>query len=101
MGARGTAILDFGAFPGASDASVAVTGQAGILSVSAVEAWMRLADSSDHSVDEHRVETVALSAGAIVAGVGFTIYGRNTSELSSHGAGTRLYGKWNVNWVWD
>lgn len=101
MGARGTALLDFGAFPGAAEASVAVTGQTGILSVSAVEAWVRVADSSDHSADEHRVEPLAVSAGAIVAGVGFTIYGRNTSELSSHGIGTRLYGKWNVYWVWD
>lgn len=101
MGAKGTAVLDFGLFPGASDAQVAVTGQVGMLSVSSVEAWVRLLDSSDHSADEHRVETLALSAGAITPGVGFVIYGRNTSELASHGVGTRLYGKWNVNWVWD
>lgn len=101
MGAKGTAVLDFGAFPGASDAAVYVPGQVGILSVSLVEAWVRLAATADHSIDEHRVETLAVAAGGIVEGDGFWIYGRNTSELSSHGHGTRLYGQWTVGWVWD
>lgn len=101
MGAQGTAVLDFGAFPGQSDAAVVVTGQAGIVAGSLVEAWIRPVVSADHSADEHLVETLKVVAGNIVAGTGFTIYGLNTSQLSSHGQGMRLYGQWNVSWVWN
>ena len=95
MGAQGTADLDFGAFPGKSDASVDVTGQSGILSGSLVEAWIRPVDTADHLADEHRVETLSVVAGNIVAGTGFTIYGLNV------GFGTLLYGVWKVAWVWN
>ena len=101
MGAQGLALLDFGAFPGKSDTSVAVIGQTGILTSSLVQAEIRPVDSIDHSVDEHMVETIKVWAATIVAGVGFTIYGINTSQLGSHGIGTRIYGKWNVFWVWS
>jgi hypothetical protein len=131
MGAQGTKLLDFGAFPGASDASVAVTGQAGIGAASLVEAWLRPEATADHTADEHMVETVKAVAGNIVAGTGFTIYGFNTgqiteplvrvgvgrngsvngapsgliagenSDASVGGQGTRIYGKWTVAWVWN
>lgn len=101
MGAQGTTVLDFGAFPGKSDASVDVLGQGGILSVSAVEAWIRPVATGDHTADEHRLETLAVMAGNIVSGQGFTIYGRNTSQLSSGGIGTRISGQWTVSWVWN
>ena len=107
---QGTVVLDFGAFPGASDASVAVTGQSGILAGSLVEAWTALAASTDHSADEHRVETLSVKAGNIVAGTGFTVYGVNVNQNEEReGARSkatvlrepRLYGKFNVNWVWN
>lgn len=101
MGAQGTAVLDFGAFPGKSDASVVVTGQTGIVAGSLVEAWIRPVATADHSADEHLVETLNVMAGNIIASTGFTIYGLNTSQLASHGQGTRLYGQWNVSWVWN
>jgi hypothetical protein len=82
MGAQGTATLDFGAFPGKSDASVNVTGQTGIVSGSLVEAWIRPVDTVDHTADEHMLETFQVFAATIVAGTGFTIYGFNTSQLS-------------------
>ena len=101
MGDRGTAVLDFGAFPGKSDMSVAVTGQSGIVSGSLVEAWIRPVDSVDHSSDEHRMETLKVMAGDIVPGTGFTIYGMNSGEVHQpNGQGTRIYGTWNVAWVW-
>ena len=81
MGASGTTTVDFGAFPGKSDASVAVTGQAAIVAGSLVEAWIRPADTADHLHDEHLVETIRVVAGSIVAGTGFTIYAFNTSQL--------------------
>lgn len=96
MGAQGTATIDFGAFPGASDTSVAVTGQTSIVSGSAVEAWILPAATADHSVDEHMVETLKVIAGNIVAGTGFTIYGFNSGF-----GDVRLYGTWNVAWVWN
>lgn len=123
----GTVEVDFGAFPGASDASVAVTGQAGILAGSIVECWLRLAATTDHTADEHLVETIKVSCGNIVAGTGFTIYAVNTNQVNEPltpaygtnnstisgatlpssiqtnqrgGSGTRLWGKWSVQWRW-
>ena len=116
MGAQGTADLDFGAFPGKSDASVAVTGQAGIVAGSLVEAWLRPVDTADHPADEHRVVEMRVDAGNIVAATGFTIYGLNTNQLNepnpridraSTGSpkpvsvGTRIWGLWKVAWVWN
>jgi|SRR5882724_5498802 len=127
---KGTATLDFGAFPGASDASVAVTGQAGILTTSYVEAHLLGVATADHSSDEHLVETLAVVPMDIVAGTGFTIKGVNTSSLfepllplgggannstlagglvieqgaqqsTAGGKGARLYGAWNVAWAWS
>lgn len=128
MGAQGTAVLDFGAFPGLSDASVAVTGQAAIVAGSLVEAWIRPVATADHTADEHMVETLKVFAGNIVAATGFTIYGFNTSEINEPlerfrgktvpllgsltdppavqqptrgGQGTRIYGTWTIAWVWS
>lgn len=77
MGAQGTASLDFTAAPGTnSDVSVAVTGQTGIVAGSLVEGWVQLAATADHSADEARIEAIKITAGNIVAGTGFTIYGQ-------------------------
>jgi hypothetical protein len=97
MGAQGTATLDFGAFPGASDTSVAVTGHAGILAGSLVEAWVLPAATADHSADEHIVEELTVTAGNIVAGIGFTIYGIHRPSLGD----TLLYGTWNIGFAWN
>lgn len=130
MGAQGTAILDFGAFPGASDASVAVTGQAAITGTSLVEAWLRPVDTADHTADEHLVVEMTVRAHSIVVGTGFTITGVNANQLneplgnveavpfaasavgqpgtartqarsSVGGVGTRIAGQWTVAWVWN
>jgi hypothetical protein len=98
--ATGTATLDFGAFPGTDLASVAVTGQAAILNTSLVEAWLFPATTTDHSVDEHLVETIRVIAGPPTAGSGFTIYGVNTSQIGQ-GRGVNPYGKFNVAWAWN
>lgn len=127
VGTTGTAVLDFGGYPGTSDASVDVTGQAGIVGTSVVEAWLRLEATGDHSADEHWVESLEVYAGNIVDGVGFTIYGKNLAQVVPQsptnflsqarvtGPGTganqvratpfvktpRLYGQWNVQWRWS
>lgn len=102
--AQGTALLDFGAFPGKSDASIAVTGQGSILASSLVEAYLFPDTTADHTADEHMVETLKVSVPktSIVAGTGFTIYGVNAGTLNDpQGNGTRIWGKWNVGWVWN
>lgn len=125
MGASGKTTIDFGGFPGASDAAVKVTGQTGIGAGSLVEAWIFPLDTSDHTSDEHWIETIKVTAADIDPGVGFWIYAVNTSQLhepletegpsmfrsaattvygyvgpSSGGKGTLIYGKWSVAWVW-
>lgn len=124
----GVTTINFGSFPGSSDASVTITGQAGILSTSLVSAWLIATDTSDHLADEHVVETIEVRVGSIVAGTGFTIYAVNRSTLfepleyiygnaagdKATGAnlvnnfqrplkgnkGTLIYGEWTVGWMW-
>lgn len=125
-GSTGTATLDFGVFPGKSDASVVVTGQAAIVAGSIVQAWLFPLATADHSADEHLVETIKVYAANISPGVGFTIHGLNSSELnepleslgaqdsrtsgaqrgdqgrfSVGGRGTRISGAWTVAWRWS
>lgn len=96
MGATGTAVLNFGVFPGADQASVAVTGQPGILSGSRVEAWIDPTQgaSADHSVGEHVVADIDCRCEAIVAGTGFTIV------LTSREDEQLQYGNYLVAWAW-
>jgi hypothetical protein len=118
MGAQGTATINFGAFPGASDTSVAVS-QINILSGSLVEAWLFPSATADHSADEHLIDPPTISAGNIVAGVGFTIYAvardgipvpdaiergiaAVTAPPQEHGrSAPKPYGQWSVAWVWN
>lgn len=92
--ALGVATINFGTYPGSTMASVVVTGETGITATMQLEAKISLTNSgtADHSVDEHRVEQIKISAGAIVAGTGFTIYGEALSR--------RVYGTWDVDWVY-
>ena len=104
MGAQGTTTVDFGAFaapspnspaghPNTESAVATVTGQAGIVAGSAVEAWIRPVASADHSADEHLFEDLRIVAYNIVAATGFDI----KAECLTGGA----YGVYNVNWVWN
>jgi hypothetical protein len=81
MATQGTALVDFGAFPGGSDASLAVA-SATIGAGNLVEAWIFPAATADHTADEHLVETINIVAGNVVAGVGFTIYAVNTNHIT-------------------
>lgn len=92
--ATGTATLNFGAFPGATDASVAVTGQAAIVAgTHLAEPWVWPIATAEHSADEHRVEELEVYAADVITGTGFTIYGITRSK-------TRLYGNWSIAWAW-
>lgn len=94
MATTGNATLDFGSTP-TDSASIAVTGQAGIVAGSDVEAYFMRETTVDNGVDEHE-EAAALCnlvVGSIVAGTGFTIYANCLGML---GLGT-----FKVRWVWN
>lgn len=97
--ALGTATLDFGAFPGTDEATVDVTGQTGFVSTSAVEAYVSPKATAEHSLDEHRVEELQVH-GAYQADGTIRIYGRCTSDGSRSPNAHKLYGHWNIGWVW-
>lgn len=93
MANKGTAIIDFGAFPGSNEASVAITGESAILAGSLVDAWFRAEASADHNVQDHTWAPTFISIICSVptAGTGFTIYAR---------ALERITGKLNIDWAW-
>lgn len=96
-GSAGKTTVDFGTFPGASDALVTVTGQASIVAGSVVEAWIECTPTADHSADEHWVESIEVKAGNIVAGTGFTIYAKNTSQLNEPVVPSYHMGAWHIS----
>jgi hypothetical protein len=117
--------VNFGAFPGSSEASVAVTGQATIVAGSIVDAWIRPEATADHTADEHIEEPIRIVAGSIVAATGFTIYARCENmqpepypspiapykQFGEKGLGEtvrqtsdnvrKLYGQFTVAWRWS
>lgn len=95
MFAIGTATLDFGAFPGSNEASVAVTGQATISATSKAEAFVMADDtSSSHTASDHRYfgQFCSLTCGTPTVATGFTIYARSVETLT---------GTWTLRWVWS
>lgn len=90
----GTATINFGAFPGANEASVAVTGQASISATSKVEAYVMGDDTaSGHTASDHRyfAMLVGLSCGTPTAATGFTVYARCAEKMQ---------GAFTIRWVW-
>ncbi len=90
----GTAIIDFGAYPGTTEASIAITGLTNILSTSVVILDV-LADATsiDHTASDHRYfKTYAcLTYSTPVTGTGFTIYSN---------ANQPVQGKWTIRYSW-
>ena len=113
MAGSGSTTVDFGAFPGCSEASVDVSGQSGLISSSLVEAWLLPIATGDHGVDDH----VAESEGMGVIGrykvdgtLTITAYARQRPQLADRiFTGSRedssqtipiLFGQYTVGWVW-
>ncbi len=93
MAVTGVATVSFGvAGTSGNEANVVVSGQSGIATNSFVEAWLNLTPTSDHSLDELRIENIQVKAGNIVAGTSFTIYAEITKGVT--------YGQYTINWVW-
>lgn len=116
MGATGTALIDFGSYPGGSDASLVITGQGAIISGSLVEAWILPANTTDHTADEHVVDPPRCIAGNVIAATGFTIYlvnedkcygidgingGKGIGKTVPNSNNAMCYGVWQVAWVWS
>lgn len=91
---QGTATIDFGAFPGSNEASVAVTGQGSISATSKVEAFVMADDTtSGHTAADHKYlpQIASFTCGTPTAGTGFTLYGRSIHKLQ---------GTFTLRWVW-
>lgn len=91
----GVAELDFGAFPGANEASVAVADQAEITTLCSAEAWIMADDTTtEHTASDHKYapEFFSVTCGTPTAATGFTIYGRSIHKMQ---------GKFAVRWVWS
>ena len=92
--AQGTAIINFGAFPGSNEAFIEVLDQATIGVGSKAESFVMADDAtSDHTASDHRyfAALVGLTCGTPIDGVGFTIYARSTEKLQ---------GTFALRWVW-
>lgn len=96
MGAQGTAVLDFSASDDLAHTTVVITGQAGIVAGSLVEAWIRPVDTADHTADEHLVAPIKVLAANIVAGTGFTIHGFYAPDMRTpvDVAGAESFSRW-------
>lgn len=90
----GTATLDFGAFPGANEASVVVTGIATIGAGAKAEAFFMRSTLGAHTDNDHSYAALfsALTCGDVVAATGFTIYARSLEKLQ---------GAFTVQFVWS
>ena len=92
MSTQGTAVVNFGA--GAMEASVVITGQAGITTSNLVEAWALCNEVIGTVNDDSAwVEQMLVRATNIVGGTGFTIIAKPAVRMA--------YGSYNVGWVWN
>lgn len=90
----GNATIDFGLTP-SSEASVAVTGQTGILSTSQVRCSLQGDTMGLNTVDDFilAAETMNFVPSAPTAGVGFTIYASSGFALWTS--------RFRVRWRWS
>ena len=91
-GVGGTAVIDFGAFPGSSTASVAVSSPT-TQSTSVPNAYIAAVATSDHTVLDHNYAAlfIVLTVEVPIDGVGFQIDAICKDTI---------IGTFNVNWNW-
>jgi hypothetical protein len=89
----GIALLDFGASPGSTEASITIMEQESIVAASVCHAAILADQTADHSLSDHThaALVVGLSCSVPVVGAGFTIYARSSESLQ---------GTFNVQWFW-
>ena len=90
----GSVDLDFGSFPGLNVASVAITGLTTIASGAKLRVWvLPESTTTNHTANDHLYFPMfaSVSAGGVIAGTGFSIYG-----VSAH----KLQGKFKIQYSW-
>ena len=89
----GSAVVNFGAFPGSNEASVVISGQDSIGADALCEAWVNAKATADHTVSDHTYAAVLMHPACSVAtaATGFTIYCTSPEKMQ---------GTFNLNWVW-
>lgn len=87
--AQGTAVLDFGT--GNSYASVVVTGVSAVAADSVIITSVRIEATPEHTVDDLIYDPIRVGNTAIVAGVGFTVFGIMDDASAD--------GTYNINWI--
>jgi hypothetical protein len=91
--ATGTATIDFGAFPGANEASVVVS-DASVAALSLIEPFVMASDTTaDHTAEDHKYLPLFahFTAGDAIANTSFVLYGRSTEKLQ---------GTFKVRWAY-
>lgn len=92
-GTSGIATVNFGTTTlRNSSVTFVVSGQASISATSFINTWVRLAPTTDHTLDEIFAENLEVLGGNIIPGSSFTIY-------ASVPRG-RTYGNFQINWNW-
>ena len=114
----GTAVLDFGTFPGSNVAYVDVA-TAGVISTSIIDAWIRPVASADHTDTDHIAAQIRVT-GVYVSDNNIRVYGINANDVTpplepqpaatpklrgvlvrtERQAAPMLVGQFNVNWSW-
>jgi hypothetical protein len=92
--ADGAVALDFGAWPGTHETSVAITGQGDIAEDASVEARLSAEASGDHTAADaaYAALFIALTCSPPTAGDGFTVYARSSQPFT---------GTFRVQWTWS
>ena len=124
MSTQGTAVLDFGAFPGSNVAYVDVA-TVGVVATSLIEAWIRPAASADHTDTDHVAAPMKVVAQYVSDG-NIRIYGINQNDVlpplelqrqqkdqraplaalrpkqnAQRTPSPMFVGQFNVSWVWN
>jgi hypothetical protein len=88
----GSAVIDFGPWPGSNEATAVVSGQTGISPTTPVEAWLMAEPAGTHTLQDatYAARFISLTCG-VPSGAGFTIYAR-----SEH----KMQGQFAARFVW-
>jgi hypothetical protein len=102
---NGSATVNFGAFPGNSEATVDVTGQGGLIATSKIRAWILPIATADHSADEHIIESLDVTGvykvdGALTIKAQQRFLPQFRQVEPFYAQALRLFGQFTVAWRW-
>ena len=92
-GVSGSAVIDFGPWPGSDKAAVQITGQTALTAGSLVQAWLLPTGTVDHSDDE-----VVMLQGVVSIGVQFLTAGVSFWITAGCSDRSMMAGKFNVGY---